>query len=254
MASQLASELGRLATTSVLPPSASHSAATFLSSSALLAASTTLPPAPASTLAASAPKAPDAPVTIAVLPLMSNSAVGFFRKSSDMGFPCFSVRVFGKAGAGGWGWTRARSRIPHPAALRAATLPEDGEGEVTSLRRGHRHEHRHDVIAAVDDLALFVGADEAAVVRLEHDVLAPSDDGQFARQDYVNLLGRRGVRAGAAAGQEVRQPDHELLRPAGIEPEQAQRRVVAVVGRLIGFRLGKAFDLHLEPLPFFDPV
>src|SRR5215468_5386225 len=159
MASQLASELGRLATTSVLPPSASHSAATFLSSSALLAASTTLPPAPAGTLAASAPKAPDAPVTIAVLPLMSNSAVGFFRKSSDMGFPCFSVRVFGKAGAGGWGWTRARSRIPHPAALRAATLPEDGEGEVTSLRRGHRHEHRHDVIAAVDDLALFVGAD-----------------------------------------------------------------------------------------------
>src|SRR5262249_60212559 len=44
------------------------------------------------------------------------------------------------------------------------------------------------------------------------------------------------------------------LRPAGIEAEQAQRRVVAVVGCFIGFRLGKSFDLHLEPLSSFDPV
>src|SRR5262249_11810356 len=63
----------------------SHSAATFLSSSALLAASTTLAPAPASVFAASAPKAPDAPVMMAVLPLMSNSGRGLFRNASDMG-------------------------------------------------------------------------------------------------------------------------------------------------------------------------
>ena len=44
-----------------------------------LAASTTLAPAPASTLAASAPNAPDAPVTIAVLPRTSNSESGFLR-------------------------------------------------------------------------------------------------------------------------------------------------------------------------------
>ena len=82
---QFASELGRLATISTLPPSVSHSAATFFSASALLAQITTLAPAPASTLAAIAPNAPVAPVTIAVLPLTLNSDSGSFRKSSDMG-------------------------------------------------------------------------------------------------------------------------------------------------------------------------
>ena len=42
--------------------------------------STTLAPAPASTFAASAPNAPDAPVTIAVLPWTSNSESGFFEE------------------------------------------------------------------------------------------------------------------------------------------------------------------------------
>src|SRR5262249_34422422 len=84
MASQFASELGRLATVATLPPSCSQAAATFFSSAALLAQSTTLAPAPASTFAASAPKAPVAPVMIAVLPRMSNRERGFFRKSSDM--------------------------------------------------------------------------------------------------------------------------------------------------------------------------
>src|SRR6202011_4515259 len=84
IASQFCSELGRLATTSALPPSASHSAAIFLRPSALFAAITTLAPAPASTLAAIAPNAPVAPVTIAVLPRTSNRERGFFRKSSDM--------------------------------------------------------------------------------------------------------------------------------------------------------------------------
>src|SRR5690348_2050929 len=85
--SQLASDEGRSAITAALPPSASHSPATLRNSASLLAASTTLAPAPASTFAASAPNAPDAPVTIAVLPRMSNRVAGSFRKSSDMGKP-----------------------------------------------------------------------------------------------------------------------------------------------------------------------
>src|SRR5260370_37846614 len=92
MASQFASELGRLATISALPPSCVQASATFFSSAALLAHSTTLAPAPASTLAASAPNAPDAPVTIAFLPRTSNSESGYFRKSSDMGFTRLSLR------------------------------------------------------------------------------------------------------------------------------------------------------------------
>src|SRR5215813_12692993 len=79
--SQFSSELGRNAMISVLAPSFSHSAATFFSSSALLAARTTLAPAPARVFAASAPKAPDAPAMIAVLPLISNKDSGFLRKS-----------------------------------------------------------------------------------------------------------------------------------------------------------------------------
>src|SRR5262245_11714929 len=82
--SQFSSELGRTAMISVLAPSFSHSAATFFSSSALLAARTTLAPAPARVFAASAPKAPDAPATIAVLPLISNNDSGFLRNDSDI--------------------------------------------------------------------------------------------------------------------------------------------------------------------------
>src|SRR5262249_41562020 len=59
IASQFASELGRFATLSTLPPSFSHSAATFFNSAALLAQSTTLAPAAASTFAAGAGSAGD---------------------------------------------------------------------------------------------------------------------------------------------------------------------------------------------------
>src|SRR5690242_14639800 len=82
--SQCAAELGRKLRLSTLAPSFSHSAATFLSASAPPAARTRLQPAPARTCAASAPKAPVAPVTIAVLPLTSNSDNGFFRTSSGI--------------------------------------------------------------------------------------------------------------------------------------------------------------------------
>ena len=64
----------------------------------------------------------------------------------------------------------------------------------------------------------------------EHRLLAADDDGQLAGEDEIDLLGRRGVRAGAAAGQEMREADHELLRAAGLGAEQAQRGVGAVVG------------------------
>src|SRR6266446_4284406 len=144
--SQFSAELGRFATIAVtivlLPPSAWHSAATFLSSSSRLAASATLAPAPASTLAASEPNAPDAPVTIAVLPRMSNREAGFFRKSSDMGFLPFpspsSGRVAEPTGPAfgrpddrlreaGWG---SQARPAAPRKNPTPTLPEDGEGEV----------------------------------------------------------------------------------------------------------------------------
>ena len=84
-ASQLASELGRLATIVDLARRAPRIRRRPSSARRRCwRQSTTLAPAPASTLAASAPNAPDAPVTIAVLPLTSNSESGFFRKSSDM--------------------------------------------------------------------------------------------------------------------------------------------------------------------------
>src|SRR5215471_11815442 len=153
MASQFASELGRLATVATLPPSCSQAAATFFSSAALLAQSTTLAPAPASTFAASAPNAPVAPVTIAVLPRMSNRERGFFRKSSDMTYDL--------------------------CACAAPTLLELSTVLASLLRRRYRDQHGHDVVATIDDLAAFVRSDEAGVVGLEHGLLAADDQGEF---------------------------------------------------------------------------
>src|SRR5262249_30723443 len=61
---------------------------------------------------------------------------------------------------------------------------------------------------------------------------------------HVDLLGRRGVRAGAAAGQEMRQADEELFGAAGVGAEQAQRRIIAMVWRLVGLGLGEPLDQH----------
>ena len=117
-------------TASTLAPSFSHSAATCLSASSPPAASTRLQPAPASTFEASAPNAPDAPVTIAVLPRMSNSESGFLRKSSDMGCSLDSaLRLLARlAGEGGRGASRSFELRAGP--LRIASLappPQAGE-------------------------------------------------------------------------------------------------------------------------------
>src|SRR6516164_3583843 len=108
MASQFASDLGRLATISTFPPSTVQASATFFSSAVLPAESTTLAPAPASTLAASAPNAPEAPVTIAVLPRTSNSDSGFFRKSSDM-VSTLALYPPPERGRVGWGSVAGRN-------------------------------------------------------------------------------------------------------------------------------------------------
>ena len=73
-------EFGRLAIASTSAPSVAHSAATFFSAFGVAGGEHELAPAPASTFAASAPNAPDAPVTIAVLPRTSNSDSGFFQE------------------------------------------------------------------------------------------------------------------------------------------------------------------------------
>src|ERR1700745_3798787 len=220
MASQFASELGRLATVATLPPSCSQAAATFFSSAALLAQSTTLAPAPASTFAANAPVAP---VTIAVLPRMSNRESGFFRKSSDMTYD--------------------------PCACSVPPLSACGGGKLSTvlaslLRSRHRDQHGHDLVAAIDYLGVFVRPDEAGVIGLEHGLLAAGDEGEFAREHVVHLLRGRGVGAGAAATQEMREADGELLRPAGIEAEQAQRGITAVIGRLVWLGFAQMFDFH----------
>src|SRR5215475_2702531 len=154
--SQFSSEFGRSATTSVLLPSFSHSPATFLSSSVLLAASTTFAPAPASVFAANAPKAPEAPVTIAVLPLMSNSASGLFRNASDM--------------------VSSRNFLVHQQAC-------PGDDGPKKIRRslgwsGHRHHDRAHFVTAVDDFTRFIWFDHAGIVGFQNRFLAVDDDSQ----------------------------------------------------------------------------
>src|SRR5262249_32799663 len=199
---------------------------------------------PPSTCEASAGNAPDAPVTMAVLPLMSNSESGFFKRSSAMTYSHSS-----------WpGLSRPSRLVGHGGALSIGMAGTSPAMTVCllllRLRRRHGDQHGHHLVAAVDDLPALVDADEAGVERLQHALLAVDDDGQLAREHRVDLLGGRGVRAGAAARQEVRQADHELLGPAGLGAEQAQRGIVAMVGSVVALGLGKALDQHQNFSPF----
>src|SRR5262245_18139972 len=140
IASQFVSELGRLATFSTLPPSFSHSAATFFNSAALLAQSTTLAPAPASTFAASAPKAPVAPVTIAVLPRISNKHSGFFTKSSDMtcALSACSVYLSPLAGRGRRRRRRVRGNLGGRRSWRTPSpRPSQPKSDISDFGRLH---------------------------------------------------------------------------------------------------------------------
>src|SRR3989442_5517991 len=73
-------------------------------------------------------------------------------------------------------------------------------GTASFLRRRYRNQHGHDIVAAVDDLAAFVRPDEAAIVGLEHGLLAAGDQGELAREHVINLFRGRSVGPGAAAG------------------------------------------------------
>src|SRR5580700_1050043 len=185
--SQFAAELGRMLTVSTLAPRFSQSAATFFSASAPPAASTTLQPAPESTCAASAPNAPVAPVTMAILPLTSNRESGFFRKSSDMVISQRHGLFPSPACGGGWGGGLRPRRLPRwlrlaPSGIASlAASPASGGGIISSLHRRHGHRNRADLIAAVDDLAAFVRADVDAVAGLGHRLLAAGDHRELAR-------------------------------------------------------------------------
>src|SRR6516165_3244433 len=112
------------------------------------------------------------------------------------------------------------------------------------LRSRDGDQHGHDIVAAVDDLAAFVRADEAGVVRFQHALLAAGNESELARKNVVDFLRGRRVRTGAAAGQKMRKADAEQLRAAGVEPKQTKRAMAAMIGRLI--RLGVAQVLHLH--------
>src|SRR5439155_22524993 len=67
------------------------------------------------------------------------------------------------------------------------------------LRRRNRHQHGHDVVAAIDDFAAFVRTDEAGIIGREHGLLAADDERELACEHIVDLFRGRGVGAGAAA-------------------------------------------------------
>src|SRR5215475_1009723 len=266
MASQLASESGRLPMLATLAPRAAHSPAIFFSSAALPAASVTLAPAAASTCAASFPNAPDAPVMMALLPRMSNSERGFLNRSSAMiqlislswsaARPLAPPRPSGERSARSCApGEGARAHIeshspPHPNPLPAGERERAEFAAPLSLHRRDRHHDRADLVAAIDDLAHLIRSDDAGIVLLQHRLLSADDHGQLARQHEIDFLRRRGVGPGAATGQEVRHADDQRLRAAGFRPEQAQRQAVAVVGRLVGLGLAEASDLHQNFSPF----
>src|SRR5690349_18222535 len=181
--SQFSSELGRSAMISASPPSFSHSVATFFSSSVLLAASTTLAPAPANVFAASAPKAPDAPVMMAVLPLMSNSDRGSLRNSSDIASSRYFLVMAGLVPA-------ISFRKARPSWSRSPGQAGDDGPRGPSLRRGGRDQNGANILAAVDDFAVFVRRDEAGISRPGDDFLAPGDHRQLAFEHVIDFFRR----------------------------------------------------------------
>src|SRR5580693_5722340 len=234
--SQFAAELGRMLTASTLAPRFSQSAATFFSASAPPAASTRLQPAPESTCAASAPNAPVAPVTIAVLPLTSNSESGFFRKSSDMTFTlCLSRHREVRAKRASKGDGLGAPAVSFEArAVRGHLRMTD----YSLFHRRNRDRNRADLVAAVDNLAALVRADVNAVAGLGDRLLAAGDHRELAGQHVIDLLRRRSVGACAAARQKVRDAEHQRLRAAHLGAVDAERFVAAVVRRFVrpGFR------------------
>ena len=65
-----------------------------------------------------------------------------------------------------------------------------------------------------------------------------------------DIRGKTAIVTGAAAGQEMREADGELFRPAGIEAEQTQRGIAAMIGRLVRFGFAEVFDFHQNFSPF----
>ena len=85
MASTAASEFGRAFTVATAAPSSRHSPATASSASALPPVRVSRQPDPARVRAATAPNAPDAPVTSADFPVTSKMSDGFIARLRDRG-------------------------------------------------------------------------------------------------------------------------------------------------------------------------
>src|SRR6266566_6372259 len=250
--SQCAAELGRKLMLSTLAPSFLHSAATLFSASAPPAAMTRLQPAPANTCAASAPNAPVAPVTIAVLPRTSNNDSGFFRKSSAMTFLsclCRHSEVRTQRASKNEGRAPAASCEGREACHRAGHFRPDMT-ELFLLHRGDGDRYRADSVAAIDNLARFVRADIAAVARLHDHLLAAGDDSELAGKHVIDLLGRRSIGAGAATRQEMRYAENQVLRAAHFGAEYTQRFIIAMVRCLVWLGLGKLAHDHANFSPF----
>ena len=90
-----------------------------------------------------------------------------------------------------------------------------------SLHWGYGDCDRTYFIAAIDDLAGFVGADIATIARLHDGFTAAGDDRKFAGEHVIDLFRWRSIRPGAAAGQKVRNPEDQGLLAAHLRTKHA---------------------------------
>ena len=102
---------------------------------------------------------------------------------------------------------------------------EDEGVAVAEIIAGQRYAFIRSDAAALGGITLAVRAESLNRLRLAQllDERTAAGRGTAFSQHVVDFLGRRCVRSGAAAGEEMRQPHHELLGPAGLGAEQAQR-------------------------------
>ena len=204
---------------------------------------TTLAPAPASTFAASAPNAPVAPVTIAVLPLTLNSDSGSFRKSSDMCHSRFDRHAYPRHGRARPGHLDSHGPYVYrdrPASSPAMTAVLWTAAITSRRRRGDRDEDGADLVAAVDDLAALVRADVAGVAAssARSPCRRRSPSARPPARNRPSPAARRPARRRRRAGS-ARCRRSAPCEPPTSAPNSRNDRVVAMVRRLVGLRLGK---------------
>src|SRR6476620_6508135 len=142
----------------------------------------------------------------------------------------------------------------HPVntALSVITGSPPSRGRQAELFRRcrYRYQYRAHVLAAVDNLAIFVRRDVDRVAGQGHLLFTADDHRQLPLENMVDFFRRRSVGPRPATWLEVRDAEDESLRSAHLRAVNTQRFIFAVIRCLVGLCFIEVTDDHQNLLPF----